>query len=111
MLVYAAPVRNSEGVIVEWAGLIAKPPDVVRAAPDVHEIKAPHIRAARALLNWSIEDLSNRSKASVSSIRRVESGETSPIRRHTLEAIRAALEEGGVIFGNQYGTISVALRA
>lgn len=111
MLLYATPVRNSAGIIVEWAGLIAKPPDVVRAPPDVHEIKAPHIRAARALLNWSIEDLSNRSKASVSSIRRVESCDTSSIRRPTLEAIRAALEEGGVIFGNRYGTISIALRA
>jgi hypothetical protein len=111
MLIYAAPVRNSEGAIIEWAGLIARPADVVRAPPDVHEIKAPHIRAARALLNWSIEDLSNRSKASVSSVRRVESCDTSSIRRHTLEAIRAALEEGGVIFGNRYGTISVALRS
>lgn len=111
MLVYAAPVRNSEGAIVEWAGLVAKPADTMRVAPDVLQIKAPHIRAARALLNWSIEDLANRSKASVSSIRRVESCDTSSIRKPTLEAIKTALEEGGVLFENRHGTISVALRA
>lgn len=110
MLVYAAPVRNSEGAIVEWAGLVAKPAEVMRVPPDVQHIKAPHIRAARALLNWSIEDLANKSKASVSSIRRVESCDTSSIRKPTLEAIKAALEDGGVIFGNRHGTISVALR-
>lgn len=110
LMVYAAPVRNFEGAIVEWAGLVAKPAAVVHAPPDVHQIKAPHIRAARALLNWSIEDLANRSKASVSSIRRVESCDTSSIRKPTLDAIKAALEEGGVIFGNRHGTISVALR-
>ncbi|MEH2511190.1 PAS domain-containing protein [Nitrobacteraceae bacterium AZCC 1564] len=111
LMIYAAPVRNSEGAIVEWAGLIARPADVMHAPPDVHQVKAPHIRAARALLNWSIEDLANKSKASVSSIRRVESCDTSSIRRPTLEAIKAALEEGGVIFGNRDGTVSVALRS
>src|SRR5262249_42766342 len=102
---------NSEGAIVEWAGLIAKPADVMRVVPDVQQITAPHIRAARALLNWSIEDLANRSKASVSSIRRVESCDASSIRKPPLEAIKAALEKGGVLFGNQHGTISVALRS
>ncbi|WP_424629019.1 PAS domain-containing protein [Bradyrhizobium sp. SYSU BS000235] len=111
LMVYAAPVRNSAGIVIEWAGLVAKPADVMRAPPDVQQIKAPHIRAARALLNWSIEDLANRSKASVSSIRRVESCDTSSIRRPTLEAIKAALEDGGVIFGNRHGTISVGLRS
>jgi PAS domain-containing protein len=110
LMVYAAPVRNSGGTIVEWTGLVAKPADVMHTPLDVHQIKAPQIRAARALLNWSIEDLANKSKASVSSIRRVESCDMSSIRRPTLEAIKAALEEGGVVFGNRHGTISVALR-
>jgi transcriptional regulator with XRE-family HTH domain len=57
------------------------------------------IRAARALLNWTAQDLANASMVGVATIRRAE-GESGPTRMipSTLTAIRTALETAGVEF-------------
>src|SRR5580692_6912031 len=64
-------------------------------------LTAPQIRAARALLKWSAEDLARHSSVSLRTIRRAELAE-----RHTTLttandlAVRRALESAGVEFTN-----------
>ncbi len=59
-------------------------------------------RAARALLNWSQQQLADASKAGVVTIRNFEGGKSSPINS-TLEVLRRALESAGVIFVEENG--------
>lgn len=54
-------------------------------------------RAARALLNWSQDQLAAASDVSVTSIRNFERGASEPMRNN-LAAIQRALEEAGVTF-------------
>ena len=56
-------------------------------------------RAARALLNWSREDLVARSKITKKTIADLERGATSP-RPQTLAKILAAFEAAGIEFLN-----------
>lgn len=65
-------------------------------------ITAAQSRAARALLNISQPQLSERSGTSVSTIRDFETGKRTPIPNN-LAAIRAALEAAGVLFIDQNG--------
>ena len=63
-------------------------------------ITSGQIRAAKAMLRWSGEELSSRSGVSLSTVRRVESAsgvpEVQSIR--TVLAIKKALEEAGIEF-------------
>jgi transcriptional regulator with XRE-family HTH domain len=63
-------------------------------------ITASQVRAAKALLRWSGEDLAQKSGISLSTIRRVESSESVPEGQNlkTILAIRDALESAGVEF-------------
>lgn len=63
-------------------------------------ISSEQVRAAKAILRWSGEDLSRRSGISLSTIRRIESVSGVPEMQNlrTLLAIKAALEQGGVEF-------------
>lgn len=54
-------------------------------------------RAARALLDWTLDDLAQRSEVNRTTIYMFEGGRTSP-RRATIKALRTALEDGGVRF-------------
>jgi ribosome-binding protein aMBF1 (putative translation factor) len=62
-------------------------------------LTASQIRAARALLDWSQRELSEKSKLSVPTIKRME-GAMGPERstEANVEAVRRALEIAGVIF-------------
>lgn len=60
-------------------------------------ISSRQIRAARALLGWSQQDLADKSIVSVNAIRRLESSQVDP-RWSTISAVKAALEMGGVEF-------------
>src|SRR5882724_755072 len=65
-------------------------------------------RAARAWLNWSMDDLAARAHVSNSTIRDYEAGRRTPIQNN-LDAITRALEAEGIIFaGEPGGTMSVA---
>ena len=57
------------------------------------------MRAARALLRWTAETLADRSKVSLATIKRAEGvdGDTRMIAAN-VEAVRTALEAGGVDF-------------
>jgi DNA-binding Xre family transcriptional regulator len=109
--VYSEPVSASDGTILEWVGLFVRPGQSSNDTPDIQKIRPAHIRAARALLEWSVQDLSAASGISVSSIRRVEGGEALSVRGQTLECIKAALEKGGVVFHGTENNLSIGLRA
>lgn len=72
-------------------------------------VTSAQIRAARALLNWTVRDLADKSGVHRNTITRSETDATGP--GHATAAIRAALEAAGVVFllenGNGPG---VALR-
>ena len=55
------------------------------------------IRAARGLLGWSRAELADRSGVARNTLQRLEDGLVSP-RSSTLEALRDALAEAGVMF-------------
>ena len=63
-------------------------------------ISSSQVRAAKALLRWSGEELANRSGISLSTIRRVEGADGIPETQNikTIMAIKKALEDAGVEF-------------
>jgi hypothetical protein len=62
-------------------------------------ITTPQIRAARALLRWSANDLSDKSGVGISTIKRLEVMDGVPtINITTMVAIQRALENAGVEF-------------
>lgn len=60
-------------------------------------ISAAQCRAARSLIGWSQDKLSEASKVAKATIANFEAGKRSPYDR-TLDDIQAALEEAGVVF-------------
>ena len=62
-------------------------------------ITTPQIRAARALLRWSANDLSDKSGVGISTIKRLEVMDGVPaINISTMVSIQSALENAGVEF-------------
>ena len=62
-------------------------------------LTGPQMRAARALLGWSAKDLAQRSRVSQPTIQRSERASDVPnMQTKNLLAIKAALEDGGVVF-------------
>lgn len=59
-------------------------------------VTSAQIRAARALLNWTVRDLSEKAGVHRNTITRAETDATGP--GHATAAIRAALEAAGVVF-------------
>ena len=60
------------------------------------------IRAARALVDWTVRDLSERAKVHRNTISAFESGNTEP-NPATLTVLRTVLESAGVEFIEQNG--------
>ena len=60
-------------------------------------ISPAQLRAARALIGWSRDNLAAATGTNVRTLARLEAGETEP-RTTTLAGIRAALESRGVEF-------------
>jgi predicted transcriptional regulator len=61
------------------------------------DISSVQLRAARALVGWSRDDLAAATGSTVRNLARIEAGEITP-RPATVAAIRAALEAAGVVF-------------
>lgn len=59
-------------------------------------------RAARALIDWSQQELAVAARIGVVTVSQFESGDTQP-RSATLAVIRQALEAAGVIFVDENG--------
>jgi predicted transcriptional regulator len=70
----------------------------------VDMITSRQIRAARALLSWSQQQLADKAIVSVNALARLERGEVNP-RMSTLMAVYKALTDAGVEFlpANQKG--------
>lgn len=60
-------------------------------------ITARQIRAARALLGWSQQDLADQAIVSLNAITRLERGEVDP-RMSTVTAVQKAITKAGVEF-------------
>jgi transcriptional regulator with XRE-family HTH domain len=65
-------------------------------------ISAAQVKAARALLGWSQDDLAVTAGISVTTIRNLESGEMS-LRTATMDIIRLAFERAGIEFTGDEG--------
>ena len=67
-------------------------------------ITGAQIRAARALVRWSAEDLANAASVGISTIRRAEAENGLPtITVANLKLIRVALESAGIEFISENG--------
>jgi predicted transcriptional regulator len=86
MFLPAAPCRNPAGMI-----------------------SARQIRAARALLGWSQQDLADRAIISVNALRRLEGEQVDP-RLSTIAAVKTALESAGVDFLSASGAHGEGVR-
>ncbi|MGD0634476.1 MAG: PAS domain-containing protein [Beijerinckiaceae bacterium] len=103
-LARSAPVFDESGVIREWFGVGMDISDVNTANDSFHPVldsddpAGPLVKAARALLDWSIEDLASHGCVSISSIRRIESDHKVVVRNSTAERLLSALKEAGIEF-------------
>ncbi|WP_237478522.1 PAS domain-containing protein [Lichenibacterium dinghuense] len=100
----SAPVRDATGAIREWQGVLLPidehhRPVVGEAGSDeVTTLTGAQIRGARGLLDWSLAQLAQASGVSVSTIKRMEDGSEGTTRPSKAEAVRRALQTGGVSF-------------
>ena len=65
-------------------------------------VSASQIRAARALLDWSQEDLASASDLSIATIHKIESGQISP-RNKTISSIISTMEQANIEFTSPMG--------
>lgn len=63
-------------------------------------------RAARALLDWSQQDLAKAAHLGLSTIRDFEKGRRVPTHNN-LRGIKLALEEGGVVIGEENSCVGL----
>ena len=106
----SAPVRDASGAIREWQGVLLPIDGDYRPVigdPDTDEVPAltgAHIRGARGLLDWSLAQLASVSGVSVSTIKRMEDSSEGNTRASKSEAVRRALQTGGISFRVIEGT-------
>jgi PAS domain S-box-containing protein len=97
-----APIFDEAGTLVEWFGVAFDISDVNSASAPRHgvggdgEAPGPLVKASRALLDWSIEDLAQRSGVSISSIRRIESENGAVVRNNTSDRLMKTLKSAGI---------------
>ncbi len=100
----STPVRDALGLVREWQGIILPINDEHRFAVEESSgaaapaLNGAQIRGARGLLDWSLAQLSSASGVSVSTIKRMEDGGEGTTRASKSDAVRRALEGGGVAF-------------
>jgi hypothetical protein len=77
----------------------------------VKALSSAQIRAARALLRWSADDLARESALGLSTIKRAElAGEETSLTVANDLAVRRALEAAGVIFIDENGGAGPGVR-
>jgi len=98
------PVFDARGALVEWFGVAFDISDLKEFDETFfRRLENPGptgalVRSARALLDWSINDLAEKSGVSISSIRRFESGEANGARDQTMDRLARALSQAGIEF-------------
>lgn len=87
------PAKLVDGEITEWLGFsqIIGP-----SLSDRNDLKPAQIRAARALLDWSAQELADRAGVSFSTLRRMEKS-TDTIQENMIAKVRAVLMENGIL--------------
>lgn len=103
----AVPIIKNGGRTHEWLGIIMLHSDLNTRSgantDDAQELTPMQIRAARAMLQWTLGDLSDLSGISVSSIRRIEAEGERATRPASINAIRKAFEDHGLVFSEGNG--------
>lgn len=96
----ATPLLNKDGSVREWIGVFIDSLNrstTRRTGNDM--VTGAQVRAARAILNWSVKDVADAAKVSVSTVRRLEEHDgPSTMRADSVAPIRRALETAGVEF-------------
>ncbi|KAB1070482.1 PAS domain-containing protein [Methylobacterium planeticum] len=97
------PTRDAAGAVESWT-MVMVPTDTVAPQPETdlgagleQAIEGRHLRAARALLDWSMADLARASGLSFSTVRRLEENADGPAARSRQTAI-ATLRAAGISF-------------
>lgn len=94
--VLMTPVRDQNGALIEWIGMSLGMPETNRSAVALGAVEGKHLRAARALLDWTMEDVANNASLSLSTIRRAEDGGMVAIGRRSQQILRSTFEAAGV---------------
>ena len=93
------PVRNAQGKIVEWSNFTRPASGMGAPIWDgtllglEQAVRGHHLRAARALLSWTKQDLAGGSGLSYSTIRRLEEDAEAPSaasRHRVIATLRAS---------------------
>ena len=102
VLARASPVRGADGAILEWIGAtvdIHARKEWVIDARNSFGVTGAQVRAARGLLNWSVNRLAEESDVSASTIRRLEEFDgTTRSEAAALSALKIALSGAGIEF-------------
>lgn len=103
-------LRGPDGEIDGWMGILMQTGLDGPAAGAVSAVDAEQFRAARALLDWTAQDLAAASGLSLSTIRRLEDGGSDAVAIQSVATAREALEAAGIRFLDDHtGAIGVAL--
>ena len=82
--------------------------DLVYKMNEIKTITRDQVRAARAFLGWSIDDLADSSGVSKNTISQFEKGDVN-IRRDTMFKLLSSLDSAGVDFPDQF-TVTIRRR-
>jgi hypothetical protein len=91
--------------IIQTCESLSRPLAVVNfLTREIKMITGAQMRAARALIRWTVEDLAKGANVSVMTVRRAEANDGQvKMLANNLAAIRAALESAGVEFIDENG--------
>ncbi len=113
------PMRDAVGAIESWTNYVAplhlsgtlpgRAAGQVRASLD-QLVTGAHLRAGRALLDWSMQQLAGASGLSFSTIRRLEDGEGGTSGRAQAAAVEALRAHGIVFTLTEDGAIALSRR-
>ncbi len=99
VLARCEPIASRNGALREWLIVISTEGRVTAGTAEAHSLTGAQIRAARAILNWSVRDLSEAADVSISTIRRMEEFDGAlAAMRGKLGQVRATLETAGAEF-------------
>lgn len=106
------PMRNAAGDADGWVNYIA-PLHLTGIAPNAMRqsleqlVRGIHLRAGRALLGWSMQQLAEAAGLSFSTVRRLEDEDESASRRACQAAVRALRSHGIVFSFMEDGTLAL----
>ena len=106
------PIRDGSGAVIGWTGVLrpasAAPVAMSGALCEGLEqsVRGEHLRAARALLDWSMVDLAGASGLSLSTVRRLEE-EAAHQTERSRHRVVSALRDAGIRFLVVEGALAV----